>query len=256
MHIVFFHIDGESPRARVKRVPKKLISRFLKRRRGWGDGHLDMAEMMVQSARRILPESRIFQLSDIRTRRVKGVEAVIRGDWCTMEELKIANTGMQRQYMESEYFSENTVFVDTDILFNRDVDHVFSADFHVGLTWRPGFPRMPINYGVIFVKPSAAALVFWRELENFIRRMSPEYKRWYGGQMALATMLGYDRFKGTEPTELAFDCYGAKVRLFSCKHYNFTPVEWPTHVEEEYIVHFKSGMQPFMRSFFEERFPR
>lgn len=105
-------------------------------------------------------------------------------------------------------------FMDVDIIVNKDLGEVFKEPFDIGLTvWvhpdmrldERGIPvdsslPSPINGGVIFCRPTEAAVEFFREHMNMYDRLhqeggfapgfSPDIRKWSGGQFAFMAMLG------------------------------------------------------------------
>lgn len=54
-------------------------------------------------------------------------------------------------FVNSKYFSDNTVFLDSDIIFNKNFEFLFNQDFLIGVNAQKK-TISPINAGVIFVK--------------------------------------------------------------------------------------------------------
>ena len=56
-------------------------------------------------------------------------------------------------YLESKNFDQDTVFLDSDVIINKDFKHVFENDFALAFSaYQTHFERSPINAGVFFAK--------------------------------------------------------------------------------------------------------
>jgi hypothetical protein len=100
-------------------------------------------------------------------------------------------------YVHSHAFNSPTVFLDGDAFVNTDLTAIFKAIKDVAVTYRLDLGLMPINEGVIFVKPTEGTRSFFRAYlatyENLAKvpeivdyyGSDPGIKRWRGGQLSL-----------------------------------------------------------------------
>jgi hypothetical protein len=239
MNVAFFHIGREPLKRRLGRFARNFRYRTVGPRHLREENHLGLARLMMRSVRMHHPDARVVHLTDESTPALSGADLVVRDSETPREEVELAHTRLQRVFAESPLFDRATVFLDTDIIVNRPLVTVFDDNFDLALTWRDGFPLMPINYGVIFANPTDSAVRFLRAVEEDLSARELEHRRWFGGQYALKDLL---RLKGDErgkrlPPYMVSD--GVRIRLLPCEIYNYTPLRWPEDVADKYILHFK-----------------
>ena len=135
--------------------------------------HNDVAQHMLASVEKHMPDIPVFHLTDdvtpalatpIRLAEPKPLAlkrakfyASLRGDW---------------------------LFIDTDIVFTRDVRSVFDQDFEVAFARRTEVNQyttaMPYNLGVCFSRNPH----FWADLIDAISKLPPKLQEWDGAQLA------------------------------------------------------------------------
>ena len=134
---------------------------------------MNVARLMVRSAREVMPDAHIVMMTDEWTAPIKGVDEVIR---------RPRNFPMSMHRLEhwATCKYDEWVTVDTDVIFRAPLDDVFERPFDVALTRRTRglkMPELPVqwyNIGVMFSRCPAfwqAALAHaqsltyqWREL--------------------------------------------------------------------------------------------
>ena len=81
----------------------------------------------------------------------------------------------------SQKLTGNVLFLDTDVHLMRDFGPLFEGEFDVGLTYRPDYPPMPYNEGVILGKPGPGLNLFWNQALNTYDMLAelPEVKALY-----------------------------------------------------------------------------
>ncbi len=199
MEIAFFHVDRDA-------------------------GSRELAEIMVESARAVMPDSRIVQMTDMTTPPIEGVDDVLR---------KTPDGGITyfRMLHMSKYPPGDVLFVDTDVVFNRDVSCVFESEFDVALAPRTqelnitdsdvfdkdedASERMPYNIGVMFSRSSD----LWKRVEKENRKYKDE---WFGDQLSFAEVVGEFAVKEIDPAV-----------------YNYTPEYVLEDTTFKAIVHYK-----------------
>lgn len=256
--IVLFHAHDPAPALYFGDVP-----------------HEALFDVCVRSIRAKSPGSRITLLTDPFTNihaRYPDViafrDASIRPEFIMYERARLYGEHVARRAHEGSMTP--LVFLDIDIIVNRDLGGVFAAAFDVGLTCRlrqgvilnaRGLPantqESPINGGVLFARPTVAAAEFFREQMHVYDRlhaegniphaMAKDIRKWGGDQFALMAMVGRELFAKRSETLK----YGeATVRFFDCGTYNFTP-DADTQMShamlaDKYILHMKGPRKKLM----------
>jgi hypothetical protein len=187
---------------------------------------LRLPAVMAASAKRL--GYALVQMTDERTPAVPGADAVIRLPW-DGERL------MTYRLQHLAALAEPALVVDTDVVFVRDVRHVWARAFDVALTRRGGpaldpngvdlAEVMPYNTGVMFSRSRA----FWQRCHELCRAFPPEVQRWYGDQYAV-------RFAAPE----------FEVLELPVDPYNYSPGAPDEDVSQRYIVHYKGARKDWM----------
>ena len=190
----------------------------------WGPQMALLADGMVASVRKHMPGSRIVQLTDTKSARRPGVDAVMRRpmDRALMR---------FRTQMFSLIETMPAIRLDTDVLVQGDLATAFVGDWQLGLTHRdtPIVDRdtgedvaqtMPYNGGVVFFRDRGAALT----LADIMAAQTFDEATWWGDQMSLKALADEGRFK---------------TRVFDCSTWNHTPMTKGEDVSEKMVVHYK-----------------
>lgn len=170
------------------------------------------------------------------------------------DRIMFERTRMQREYLARAPLSHPIAFLDTDILFLRDLGPVFADDFDVALTSRRN-REMPFNGGVILVnnRRPEAALRFFGEFERIYREQRADSAEWYGDQFALADAVGLDPDR--VPDMDRYEDGGVRYRFLPCAIYNDAPSANTKSLLKKpgdtVLKHFKGGarrlMEPYWR---------
>mmetsp|Transcript_34317 Transcript_34317/g.75072 ORF Transcript_34317/g.75072 Transcript_34317/m.75072 type:complete len:395 (-) Transcript_34317:207-1391(-) len=167
----------------------------------------NMIKMNFESARMTHPECRLVILTDKHTPftlttltpKLPGppIELVRHKGLNTTEEM-LSRLQARVSFLDKERGTHDLVFLDTDMLVVKNMEHVFDKVFDLAATWRQE-PRMPVNGGIIFVpkdklRQGRGFFQFMVDLtQNFIGKTAEEgaKRRWYGqcDQAALATIM-------------------------------------------------------------------
>jgi hypothetical protein len=155
-------------------------------------------------------------------------------------------------YARSQAFAADTACLDSDALVNRPLAGLFDLGFDVGLTYRNAERLMPVNEGVMFLRPhrrSAAASFLQRRLATYDRIARDQLitgyygdvRRWRGGQLSLNALV-----YGALPCSpyRAWHSAGAMLRFLPCDTFNFAAAEGEAassleRLEECYVIHYK-----------------
>lgn len=147
----------------------------------------------------------------------------------------------------------HVIFLDSDILVNGDLSHVFADDFAVALTCRAGDKKWPINAGINFAHGDflADAAAFHEDwLARFLALDAGGV--WGGDQDALREMFSEVDFERDD----AFDWRlgDIDIRFLPCARYNFSTLraaDMSGHYPNAAVLHFKGRRKPFMLPYFE-----
>lgn len=144
------------------------------------------------------------------------------------------NVEMARFRMEHHaQLTGEWLFIDTDVLITKDVQHVFESSFDIAVSNRDGMPQysedvwnllMPHNMGVVFSRTQG----FWQRCYDFVGHMTQEMQTWEGDQYAFCRLLKLSE-------------YG--VKILSGQQYNFAPVRATLDSRDHYIAHYKGGIR-------------
>lgn len=146
-----------------------------------------LPRIMVASARKSMPDAPIVQLTDEVTAPVAGVSELLRRP----------DDGIHLMTFRLEHFAglapRDVVFLDTDVIVQRDLAPLFEWEFDVALTAREAMVidpdgvditvDMPYNTGVMLGKPSG--WTFWRDAARHCEGLSDEHRRRWGDQHAV-----------------------------------------------------------------------
>jgi hypothetical protein len=232
-------------------------------------------DLCVRSIRARSPSSSITLLTDAVTNIGAGYSDIqvirdfsLKTEYLMYERARLYGEHVSRRSREDRALP--IAFLDIDILVNRDLEEVFTLPFDVALTFRkqPGIVLdtndipintqvSPINGGVIFAKPTAAASEFFSEqmvrydalhIQGAIRgSMVQDIRKWGGDQFALMNMVGRVLVE-ERPTSVQFS--GVNVRFLDCDTYNFSPELGMTITSETiapvFILHLKGPRKKWM----------
>jgi len=149
-----------------------------------------------------------------------------------------------------------TLFLDTDVHLMRDFSPIFAGEFDVGLTYRPDYPPMPYNEGVILGKPGLGLDLFWSQALNTydvladlpeVKSMYPvDMRMWRGGQLSLGAIFDWSRPESGSVDTVRND---VRYRLLPCEIYNY-PVQLEDRravFKDKWALHYKGAAKSLMR---------
>lgn len=184
------------------------------------------AQALARSVRRVMPGVPVVQFTDETSDGVPDVDEVRR-----LPPEPLARLRMRHQASVTGEW----LFVDSDVLVQRDVRPVFAEPFDIALTTRnwphlrpsAGFTeRMPFNTGVAFSRHAK----FWRAAYDRVCNMPRDLQDWMGDQQAICDLVVTPKIK---------------LRLLKGSRYNLPPAldgDAETNAELErkaHILHFK-----------------
>lgn len=190
--------------------------------------------IMVASVRLAMPGARIVHLADEGTPAVEGADEVRR----------LAYDGVFLMPFRLRQFAElspcDAVFLDTDIVVQKDLTPLFDGEFDVALTRRENIgvdpsgidvaKAMPYNTGVMLSKPSGWD--FWRNAWKHCESFPEEGRKWWGDQYAVKAIA-----------EIA----PLRILELPCEIYNYSPAAESEDVRERFVVHYKGERKSWMK---------
>lgn len=193
--------------------------------------HVTLAGHLIRSIRHVMPLVRIVQLTDTTSVRVPGVDAVREYPWAP-----VALACLQAYAA----CVGDWLFVDTDVLIRRDVQHVFDLPFDIAVSDRAGtltekdlsgslITRMPFNKGAVFSRSQA----FWKDAAARLAAKSEKAQAWMGDQQAMCDVIASG----------AYD-----VRVLP-NGYNYPPKARTDNVSDKSILHLKGPRKAWIEAF-------
>lgn len=191
--------------------------------------HLELAKKMLASAKSVMPDVEVWQLTDDTSDVLEGVDGVYR----IGGKLPMA----VRRMTHNASVSGDWLFIDSDIIIQKDVRHVFDDPFDVALTNRDGtitneadFAKvMPYNLGVSFSRcPS-----FWVQVIKHMQKLPLDLQHWMGDQRIICEMIKQD-------SNPEFD-----ILILPGKDFNYPP-KFAGDGKQASICHYKGPRKQFL----------
>jgi hypothetical protein len=160
------------------------------------------ARGMVASCKRVMPTVRVIQFADMDTPAVDGADEVKR--------LPLESLALLR-FRHQAAVKGDWLFLDTDVIVQKDVRKVFHNTFHVAMTTRnwkhlrpaEGFAeRMPFNAGVIFSRSPS----FWRECTERLEQSDIHDQEFMGHQQIICDVVMSQRYQIAYVKGSAYNC--------------------------------------------------
>ena len=188
-----------------------------------------------------MPDVEVWHLSDMKTPPIPGTDKQLK------RPADIAHLMTMRLQMYSLLPEEDWLFLDTDVIVQRDVSWIFHNIplFDVAALKRSkimvsppgfeGFPEltgkdltesMPFNTGVIFSRSKA----LWEDAYAWLKLQDERYHKWFGDQCALRFAIN----------DMRYQFYPLTPEL------NYTPKFPDEDVSQKFIVHYKGPRKSWM----------
>jgi lipopolysaccharide biosynthesis glycosyltransferase len=186
-----------------------------------------ICQIMVASVRAAMPGARIVQMSDYETKKVTGVDEVVRKHWDRKFLMPY------RLLHLKDFAAEQAIFLDADVVVQKDLGPLFQDEFDVALTYRDetdpslrnspeAYELMPFNAGVVLARASGKA--FWDEAYQLCLNMPEDSRRWFGDQLAIKEVAARTTLR---------------VRQYPCALYHYSPGKREEDLGGKYVVHYK-----------------
>jgi hypothetical protein len=188
--------------------------------------HIVCADMMIRSIKVAMPGVEIVQFTDEHSPEIFGVSYSIR------------KPNKPAAVLCVEHYSEckgDWLFIDTDVIVQKDVRDVFDTSFDIAIADRIGtklpdeetdsdaieyMRSMPHNLGVVFSRSPE----FWKAVGQEMLDMSLDKQYWAGNQYAACTVIASGVFN---------------VRILPGVTYNYPPRIEDTDFSDKAIIHYK-----------------
>lgn len=186
-----------------------------------------LAKVLVHSIREHHNDAIIYQVSNLSTPEVPDVDNVLR--------LQMSEGLMTFRVASFAILPKEVIYLDTDVVIQSNLDHVFDDDFDVAFTKRNSPIKtkeedltedMPYNGGVVFSRNKD----FWKDCHEVCKKLPLRRQNWFGDQIAMAIVAKTGKYKIKEfPVE-----------------YNFSPKNFNEDVSSMKIVHYKGERKVWM----------
>lgn len=186
-----------------------------------------LAQIMVDSVKRVIPEPWLIQMTDMDTPVIEGVDETRRlePDYPYFMNYRLRH--LMRLKCE-------VLILDTDTVVLQNPAEVFNHDFDVCLTRRDkqiistktGYteddPLMVYNTGVMFSRNPA----FWCDALTECRKLEERHQKWFGDQIAVVNVVNQRKYD---------------IAVIKCDKWNYTPQSEDESLAGRGIVHFQGG---------------
>lgn len=281
VEIVLFFIEDKNKRLENILGASKVVNEII--------SPAEMFNMCVWSIRKNMPNASITLFTDDHTNIHNEMDNIkicrysnIRHDFL-MFDLENLRKNYIQDYIKKN-IEINLIFTDIDVLFNKDLSHIFSMDFDVcsPATFynlkhsSRGIPLnsllSTINCGIFFVRTNNKALNFynaWIELMLYLNehdelkeygdlfdRVKKDFLKWWGEPHSLMVMFGNQFMAGQRDYVYYKD---TKFKIIEDSLYNFAPemIKQPDgnlflkmdefHFDSCYLFHMRGARKVFMR---------
>jgi hypothetical protein len=139
---------------------------------------------------------------------------------------------------------EDTIFADCDMMMNHSAKHAFDTPFDVAYTQRSRQGRIPMNGGIVMVRPNEASRGFfkrWLEVNNDMlddRAFHERYSIKWAGMNQSAFGYLFDH-----PEE-----HHAKLHEYLTREWNAVDCDWGKVTEDTVFIHYKSQLRKMILS--------
>jgi hypothetical protein len=188
---------------------------------------------MTRSVRAAMPDARIVHLTDTETPAVIGADAVERRPY----------DGSHLMTFRLAHFAHmppcDVVFLDTDVIVQRDLAPLFASGFDIALTRRSDIgldpqgvdvaAAMPYNTGVMLGRPSGRD--FWQNALRVCEGFEDDAQRWWGDQFAV---------------KMVAEVAPIRILDLPCDPYNYSPSTENEDVSGKFVVHYKGPRKAWM----------
>lgn len=251
-HVNFNEKSGAYLNNSAVLVKENILTKLMS---GKEDFHyVDMISTMFKSARLFHPGCRCVVLTDAETDflPIEALAEIRRYD-IDPRRIILSRLIAQIDYLKNYAGNDDILFIDSDIILNANLDHVFDQAFDIAVTYRPSKKDMPVNGGMLFVsmRRKDRALAFFERVYDTYMSKYVSNDVWWGDQFALRDVIKVKDFAANT----VLDVDGIKVLFLSCNEYNFKPAESHRAIlfalEGKKAIHFQGRRKKIMRLYWE-----
>ncbi|MDB5867444.1 MAG: hypothetical protein JWO70_5250 [Betaproteobacteria bacterium] len=185
-----------------------------------------LPRIMVASVRRAMPHAQVVHLTDESTPAIADVDEVVR----------LRYDGVHLMPYRLEHFARlepcDAIFLDTDIIVQKDLGALFETPFDIALTRREAIGTDPAGVDVAQVMPYNTGVMlstrggwdFWRNAWRVCESYTEEARRWWGDQYAVKALA---------------EAAPIRILELACDAYNYSPATQSEDVSGRHVVHYK-----------------
>lgn len=183
------------------------------------ESHLDFARLMVESVKRVMPDVEVWHLADGNCATIEGAHVKrISGEMPMAVRRMAHHADCQGDWL----------FIDSDIILQKDVRGAFDEPFDVAVTDRidtymegtPYAKAMPYNMGVTFSRSPK----FWQEAKHSLEMQPMKLQEWEGDQRVVCWLAKRPDYN---------------VKILPGRIYNYTPEFIDDDISHAAILHYK-----------------
>ena len=154
-----------------------------------------LATGMIENIRQVMPGHPIMQISDSKTRPIKGVNNVLRVE--INEPLMVWRLKAQQM---AHSMADEILFVESDMRFSESVMELFDDDSDVVLATRDcaadwGDERLGVIAPYGLGSNASRSAEFWRQAKLHCQTLPMRKQHWIGDMMAVSAVAETNKFK-------------------------------------------------------------
>lgn len=227
----------------------KVILRFFQGKPFHHSQPQKLIELMIQSAKKTHPDARFVILTDEKTQfnlseDISIIRSAQKGDQIDFERM-----GARIDYLKNHPLTENIIFLDWDILIQKNLEHIFHNHCDMFFTLRTA-RLFPVNDGIIGVKIKNIKHVihFFESMQKYYNNLKPEFKKWWGFQLLIKHFFDFRKIKNgiLHTNNLTFG-------FLPVLKYNASPKidQLSVYQKEPFVIHFKGERKKMMENYWE-----
>jgi hypothetical protein len=133
---------------------------------------------------------------------------------------------------------DEVIFADCDMMLLKSAEHAFDISFDIAYTARTVLVRIPMNGGIMMVRPTKAAINFFEEMYKTNHRMLTDVSFHHKWRVKYAGM-----------NQSAFGCvfetgkHGARIHKYLTRQWNAVDCDWAYINDKTVFCHYKSKLR-------------
>lgn len=133
---------------------------------------------------------------------------------------------------------DKVIFCDCDMLMLKSAEHAFDSPFDIAYTRRYRSSNIPINSGIVFVRPTKESIEFfekWLEVNDKMFVDSGFHRPWR------------DKYRGINQAAFGYlleeENLGAKLIAYDTRDWNAVDCDWPYINDNTVFLHIKGSLR-------------